>query len=249
DESFGKLIKYLKKHSLYEKTLIVITGDHGESLYEDIHGHGHGEHLRGPYITQVPLIIKFPHTFYKERGTHIFKGISSSIDLVPTLIDFFQIDANKNFPGQSLIPILGKENWDEERFVYSETGIWFSDIGDHFFQSQRIMYPSILKMHRIVPEEEHQIMITDPYFRETIAFAKHRALITSKYKFIYIPTRDGVIYELFDRVNDPLNQNNIADMNPYIVEQMKRNLYKLAEEKEGANIIGDYILPPPINKD
>lgn len=249
DESFGKIVRYLKKHSLYEKTLIIITGDHGESLYEDIHGHGHGEHLRGPFITQVPLIIKFPHTFFKERESHVFKGVTSSIDIVPTLLEFYQIEANKNFPGKSLIPILGKENWVDERSVYSETGIWFSDIGEHFFQSQRIMYPSILKMHRIVPEEEYQIMITDPHYRETIAFAKHRSMVNSRYKFIYIPTRDGVLYELYDRISDPLNKVNIADSNPYIVGQMKAELYKLAEEKEGANIIGDYIIPPAVSKE
>ena len=249
DESFGKIVSYLKKHSVYDKTLIIITGDHGESLYEDVHGHGHGEHLRGPHITQVPLIIKFPFDFFKEREFHEFKGVTSSIDLAPTLLEFFQIEANKNLPGKSLIPILGKEDWVEDRTVYSETGIWFSDIGDHFFQSQRIMYPSILKMHQIVPEENYQIMITDPYFRETIAFAKHRSLMNSRYKFIYIPTRDGVIYELYDRISDPLNLNNIASSNPFIVEQMKNELYKLVEEREGASIIGDYILPPPVTKE
>ena len=175
--------------------------------------------------------------------------MTSSIDLAPTLLEFFQIEANKNLPGKSLIPILGKEDWVEDRTVYSETGIWFSDIGDHFFQSQRIMYPSILKMHQIVPEENYQIMITDPYFRETIAFAKHRSLMNSRYKFIYIPTRDGVIYELYDRISDPLNLNNIASSNPFIVEQMKNELYKLVEEREGASIIGDYILPPPVTKE
>ena len=111
------------------------------------------------------------------------------------------------------------------------------------------MYPSILKMHQIVPEEDYQIMITDPYYRETIAFAKHRSLQNSKFKFIYIPTRDGVIYELYDRISDPLNQFNIAASFPYIVEQMKLELYKIAEDREGATIIGDYIIPPSVNKD
>jgi hypothetical protein len=111
------------------------------------------------------------------------------------------------------------------------------------------MYPSILKMHQIVPEEDYQIMITDPFYRETIAFAKHRSIVNSRYKFIYIPTRDGVIYELYDRISDPLNQTNIAESNPYVIEKMKAELYKLAEEKEGANIIGDYIIPPAVNKE
>lgn len=249
DRSFGKLVQFLKKEGLYENSVIVITGDHGETLYEGIYGHGHGEHLRGPNITSVPLIIKFPKDFYRDRGLFKFNGVTSSIDLMPTLMEFFQVDANKKFPGRSLIQVLGKENWEDDRSVYAETGIWFSDIGDHFFQSQRIMYPNILKLHRIVPEENYQIMITDPFYRDTIAFAKHRTLISSKYKFIYIPTRDGVQFELYDRKTDPEDTKNIYDQNAYTGEAMKQELYRLAQDRENATIISDYIVPPPVSEE
>ncbi|MCB1189437.1 MAG: sulfatase-like hydrolase/transferase [Leptospiraceae bacterium] len=246
DSNFGDLISWLKSHSLYDNSIIIVTGDHGESMFEDIHGHGHGEHLRGPYITHVPLIIKFPKG-YLDNPSEInrFKGITSSIDITPTLVDFYKIPVNKTFPGKSLLPIISLENWQEERYVYSETGVWFSDQGEHFFQKQRIMYPDILKLHRVVKEYNYQIMITDPFFRETVAFAKHRAILTSRYKLIYIPTQEGVLFELYDRVEDPLNQSNLYT-NDFISNQLRNRLYSLVEEKENATILGEYIFPPSV---
>jgi arylsulfatase A-like enzyme len=250
DSDFGSLIKFLHEENIYDETMIIVTGDHGESLYEDVHGHGHGEHLRGESVTHVPLIIKFPKKSHdafiqkcdsKDLCQKIY-AITSSIDILPTILQFYGIEPYTELPGRSLLDLLEKRIWKDDRYVYSETGIWFSDIGDHFFQKQRIMYPNILKLHRIVPQQDYQIMITDPFYRETIAFAKHRALLTSKLKLIYIPTHEGVLFEVYDRINDPLNQKNIY--NAYTHSRLRNELYKLVELHEGAKIIGGYIVPP-----
>lgn len=254
DYNFGEFISQLKQSNLYNNSIIILTGDHGESLYEDVHGHGHGEHLRGENVIGIPLIIKFPEEFtekikkesiLKEKESwNTFSGITSSVDLFPTLMDYMQIPLQREYPGKSLLKVLGKDNWDEDRMVYSETGIWFSDIGDHFFQKHRIMYPNILKLHRVVPERNYQIMITDPFYRDSIAFSKYRAIINSKYKFIYIPTHDGVEYELYDRINDPLNKNNLYPSQS--IDPFKNELYSISKKWENSKIISEYILPPPV---
>ncbi|MBE7412789.1 MAG: sulfatase-like hydrolase/transferase [Leptospiraceae bacterium] len=244
DSEVDNLVSFLKKIDLYDSSIIILTGDHGESLFEDNHGHGHGEHLRGPYITQVPLIIKLPKTENKSYENKIFRGITSSIDILPTILDLYKIEAGKELPGKNLTKVFGKSDWGYDRKVYSETGIWFSDQGNQFFQKQRIMYPNILKLHKVVPEENHEIMITDNYYRDIIAFSKHRAIMTSDFKLIYIPTRDGVLYELYNRKTDPLNKVNLYGKNP-IGESLRKELFQLVIEKEGAKQTGDYLLPPP----
>jgi hypothetical protein len=256
DNSFGELIDHLKLLNLYDESLIILTGDHGETLYEEIHGHGHGEHLRGENVTNIPLIIKFPKSKLIElpegcktnfKLCNTFNGITTSIDIFPTLLNFSGFSYNHDIPGRSLIPILGKEKWEDDRKIYTETGIWFSDIGEHFFQKQRIHYPNILELHRVVPEHNYQIMITDRFFRETIAFSKHRGILSSDYKFLYIPTHDGVVYEFYDRINDPLNTKNLFPNNK--IEIFKKELHQISQKWESSEIISDYILPPPIEKD
>lgn len=248
DSEFGRIIDTLKSEGVYEKSVIVLTADHGESLYEDVHGHGHGEHLRGESVTSIPLFIRFPEKTVQERlktecsgECRKFQDVTSSVDLYPTVMNLYGIEMTGSYPGKSLLNVLGKRDWPEKREVYSETGVWFSDVGDHFFQKQRIMYPNILALHRIVPEENYRIMIMEKEHRNTIAFSKHRALIGKDYKLIYIPSHDGVVFELYDRHKDPLNTKNIYPSVP--AEELKRKLYKISEEFENAKIVEGYIFP------
>src|SRR5215470_2940254 len=58
DAQVGRLIRFLKSRGLYRNTLIILSGDHGESLGE------HGEKTHGFFIynatLRVPLIIHLP---------------------------------------------------------------------------------------------------------------------------------------------------------------------------------------------
>src|SRR6202035_1394622 len=58
DAQVGRVIRFLKEKNLYRNTLIVLSGDHGESLGE------HGEKTHGFFIynatLHVPLIIHLP---------------------------------------------------------------------------------------------------------------------------------------------------------------------------------------------
>jgi arylsulfatase A-like enzyme len=253
DSEFGDMIQFLKNSGIYDESIIILTADHGESLYEDIHGQGHGEHLRGENVTKVPFYIKMPKSYMKEHFpervessfSNSYDGITSSIDIFPTLLDYLNIAPQQGKPGESLLPLLGQSKPTKSRSVYSETGIWFSDRGNQFFQKQRIPYPNILFLHKVVPEEDYEIMITDKQFRETIAFSKHRSLQNSRYKLIYIPTREGVVYELYDRIQDPLNTQNLwkGVLGTTIGINMKRELLDLVNKNSKVKIIGEYILP------
>src|SRR5947209_6656316 len=58
DEQVGRLLQFLKDQGLYQNTIIVLSGDHGESLGE------HGERTHGFFIynatMHVPLMIHLP---------------------------------------------------------------------------------------------------------------------------------------------------------------------------------------------
>lgn len=58
DQALGAMIKHLKELGVYEQTLIIITSDHGESLFDDnFLGHGHALNQSQ---TRIPLIINRP---------------------------------------------------------------------------------------------------------------------------------------------------------------------------------------------
>lgn len=64
DWAIGKVIESLKERGLFDKTTIVILGDHGESLFDDSFlGHGHAIN---DTQTKIPLIINDPTIFANE---------------------------------------------------------------------------------------------------------------------------------------------------------------------------------------
>jgi len=80
DDSIGKVLRLLKERGLYDKSMIVITADHGEAFGENgIKGHG-----GMPYETviQTPLIIKNP---YQQVGSKE-KILSRNMDIAPTIL-------------------------------------------------------------------------------------------------------------------------------------------------------------------
>jgi arylsulfatase A-like enzyme/thioredoxin-like negative regulator of GroEL len=106
DQQLGRLLNFLKEKHLYGRTLIVLTGDHGESLGE------HGEKTHGFFIydttLRIPFIVKLP------AGEHHDATVAqpaSTVNLLPTVLETLKIPPPADAQGASLLPaILGKPN-------------------------------------------------------------------------------------------------------------------------------------------
>ena len=116
DEQVGRVLRFLKAQGLYQRTLIVVAGDHGESLGE------HGEKTHGFFIynstLHVPLIMKLP-VGRNARPATVSAGIST-VDLMPTVLDVLHLAPPAQLQGRSLLPRLhGEAGTGGE--LYSET--------------------------------------------------------------------------------------------------------------------------------
>jgi len=114
DYYFGKFLDLLKEKNLYENSLIILTADHGEALFE--HGtFGHGQTLYQAEL-RVPLIIHFPGSRFSGKR---IPGNARHIDLFPTILDLISAKIPPGVQGSSLLPLLsGQEK--ENRRVFSE---------------------------------------------------------------------------------------------------------------------------------
>lgn len=64
DQAIGEIIRLLNEAMVYENTVLVITGDHGESLFDDgFLGHGHSLNAAQ---TRIPLIFNVHHLDFTE---------------------------------------------------------------------------------------------------------------------------------------------------------------------------------------
>lgn len=81
DQPIGRVIEDLKRSGEWDETLLVITGDHGESFNDFGRNYwGHNSHFAAPQ-TQVPMILHGPGI---EPGRH--DGTTSHLDVAPTLM-------------------------------------------------------------------------------------------------------------------------------------------------------------------
>lgn len=233
DDAFHSLIEQLKEKDLLDKTIFVILADHGEHLFEPNMATGHGEHLRGKNVLNIPFFIWNP----AKREMKVIDKLGSSSDVMPTILDYLQIKSDKPKIHNSLLDTSFIRSG-----VYSETGLWFTDQGNWFYQKQRIMYPDVVGLCEMDPNYNDEVVLKDEYKSLTL-MAKHRSWTTNNFKLIYIPKTDTVLYELYDRKNDPDEQHNIAEKNPEIVRQLRDELFEFVLQYEGeAFIINDRIM-------
>ncbi len=80
DHHLARLFTALREAGLWDSTLVVVTSDHGEELF-DHGGFEHGHSLL-PEVSAVPLIVKLPAGGAAGRR---LEGDRSSADLLPTL--------------------------------------------------------------------------------------------------------------------------------------------------------------------
>jgi arylsulfatase A-like enzyme len=97
EELIRPLIQTLKDTGRYDDTLIVVTADHGEELYEH-GGLGHGHALWNELI-HVPLMAKFPKGQKPEELGPRVSALTRGVDLYSSLVAFAGLPAPQGLRG------------------------------------------------------------------------------------------------------------------------------------------------------
>lgn len=139
DKELGNLFDFLKKHHLWDNTIIILTADHGEQFLE--HGLlGHGFNFYEEEI-RVPLIIK-PAGDYSPRRV---SDPVSLVDLGPTILDLLEIKPPNDFLGNSFKNLMLGKPETKERIVYTAC----SGIGP---KSSAMVQGDYKLIYRIMPD-------------------------------------------------------------------------------------------------
>ncbi len=95
DKAIGRIMGLLERHGLADRTLVVLTSDHGEMLRE--FGRG-GKVLMHEASVRVPFIVAGPGV---PAGVRLGQ-LAEQIDILPTLLDYADIPKPDALPGISL---------------------------------------------------------------------------------------------------------------------------------------------------
>jgi len=116
DESLGRLLAALEVAGVLDRTLIVMTADHGE---------GQGQHNEATHALlcynatlHVPLIFRLPG---RSGGLRVRQRVGT-VDIVPTVLELLGLEIPAEVQGRSLVPLLeSKPNGWASRVDYAET--------------------------------------------------------------------------------------------------------------------------------
>lgn len=114
DQVVGRLTTWLREQGLIDRTLVVLTADHGESLGD------HGESTHAYFIydatTHVPLVIRTPWGLTGRRALQ-----TSGIDVMPTVLDLVGLAPQPGIDGHSLALAMLDPQSSADHIAYSET--------------------------------------------------------------------------------------------------------------------------------
>jgi tetratricopeptide (TPR) repeat protein len=116
DHCIGQVVEKLKSLGLYDSTLLIITGDHGEAFKEH-REMGHGYFIYQPSV-QVPLIVKLPG----KNTAKTVSEIAGLVDLTPTVCSLLGIEMPEHIQGRDLSGALFDEpSENDDHYIYSES--------------------------------------------------------------------------------------------------------------------------------
>lgn len=118
DQEIGRFFDHLRRIGLYESSLIVIVGDHGESLGE--HGEATHDYFIYESTMHVPLLVKPP---FRREGLRRDELVGLA-DLAPTILRAVGVAAPEPMRG---LDLLAEPRPDDPR-VQRENGLYMESL-------------------------------------------------------------------------------------------------------------------------
>jgi arylsulfatase A-like enzyme len=133
DRDVGALISALSETNRFKRTMILLSADHGEGLFEHVprsegqvafwdKGLYHGQTVYDE-ITKIPLIITLPEAAHRPR--EVSRQVRS-IDVLPTLVSLLHIKSQGSFEGAD----LSRDDFQESDALpaFSESALEYPEI-------------------------------------------------------------------------------------------------------------------------
>ncbi|MCP4416279.1 MAG: sulfatase [Chloroflexi bacterium] len=223
DHCLGLLVAKIKKLDLYDDTLFIVVGDHGEAFYE----HGFYTHGHPPYdeLIHVPLIMKFPSGAFSGQRE---PGLVELIDILPTVTAVTNTqhtpEIKQFIQGQNLLPLLRNECEQVKPYTFSDTQSLsihnqYLSVRSHEWKYIQIRQP---KRDRKTLFKTVQHILARGLLWDILRRPKH---------FLRSYFRNSNEY-LFDLQADPGEQHNCITERPDMAQQLRQVLSQWLAQNE-----------------
>jgi len=231
DHYLGKVLDMMDEHDMWKDTMLIVNTDHGYLLGE----HGWWSKSVMPTyneIAHIPFFIWDPrYKLADERR----KSLVQTIDIAPTILDFFELPIPSSMQGKSVAGVIEKDDPIREYAMFGYHGghINITD-GQHVYMrgpisednkplfEYTLMPTHMRNMFRV--DELQEISLSDTFD------------FTKGCKTMKISASEGFINayqygdKLFDVISDPTQTEEIVDTK--VSKRMLENMIKLMKEND-----------------
>lgn len=198
DETCGALIEHLDREGVRENTLIVYIGDNGWIQDPEAGGFApRSKQSPNEGGTRQPTMFSWPGVI--QAGDRA-QQLCSSVDIVPTALAAAEARIPENLPGYNLLPILKSGEATPRTEVFGES--FAHDVAD-------INNPEASLLYRWVIQDEWKLLLT--YDGKVGRYGKHHP-------------RQEKRPQLFNLLDDPHEEQNVAADNPDIVAALAEKI-------------------------
>lgn len=148
DSHIGKFFDFLRSSGLYDNSLIIVTGDHGENFGEHDFYFQHGASLYETSV-KVPLIFKCPKIMPNDKKIETRVQL---LDIMPTVMDIIDIPLLNKVEGVSLLPLIKGSSQFARDFVFIES------IEEHFQGNKKVFMKGIKGKWRMMVVRDWKII-------------------------------------------------------------------------------------------
>lgn len=190
----GKVLQYVDEE-LDENTLFIYSADHGVSGKFTVYDRG----LNVPFIARWPNVIK-PNT----RSN----ALVHYTDVVPTFIEMAGGDAIPDMDGKSFLPVLEDKNAKIHEYVYGVQ------------TNQGILAASVFPA-RMIRNSKYKYIRNFNAFEVSSQNMSDNAYVNAFINIGANKYKSKPYEELYDIVNDPFEQNNLAQHEAHLATKQK----------------------------
>lgn len=140
DGFLGQIVEGIERLGLQDRTLVIVTSDHGEAFGE------HGDQFHGgslyDELVRVPLVMAGPGVVARQIDTPV-----SLIDIGPSVLDWFSQPTPPEFMGETLLPLVFGGDRKFSRPIVAETKLMQSMVFADGFKAIRDLRRQTLELY------------------------------------------------------------------------------------------------------
>ena len=212
DDTVGHVLQELDARGLTANTLVIVTTDHGEDLYDPGSTLGHGTNFfGGDQSTHIPFLLRLPgQTEAKSIG-----ALTRTVDVAPTLLAALGLEVPGSMEGVNLLPVLKGEGTEPDLISYAETCYLFFPKAKAMTGLSEAERAEVVELSGAAdtlegdPGFRHNLVLR-PAYRNAVIAAKDRMVRTTRWKLIDIPGKTRPIHRLYDVLADPHQMQDLA---------------------------------------